>query len=422
MTKTWKIIAAVIITAIVAVVIVEVVGFINFQKNKHDEVSGTGKKLFAKSGYSILYPADWVVSLSTHTVTSNDEVDFLPANAPPFSSYIGIFKDTRSLSQVLNVFRTIEEPKYTERQIKIDGVTAYEFVNKKAQNLATVVIAYSDPPIMFGSGEYNMPEVKEALASMRFGGLTNIPTSTAIAVPAIEERFKNLEDNFFQHHFVPSSTLFYGDNSFVGGTEADEYNIISNSASDCVSVYSRYTAGGDLLSSLAGDKGFRCAVSLDIFSPQYVQALKEKVNQYTENKYNKNLFAYHVCNLQNGFDVVAGFLWSNTTSPYYIEEVKSPNSDRAPYKRIGEKVDFSKNPVLLLINKNGVHELKDVQNFGATATGGETGPCEATLNKDNTILWKCFAGLVHVDGGAHGFDAYWLLSYDGDIIRTWETK
>ena len=227
-----------------------------------------------------------------------------------------------------------------------------------------------------------------------------------------EGNLKNLENNFLRNRFVPSSTLIYG-NSFSNGNLFSDYNLSGSSGRDCISVNSAYATGGDLLSSLAGDDGLRGAVDLKNYSPRYVLNLKKQINLYTEREYGRNLFAFHVCNLDSGLDLVAGYLWSGTSSPYFI------NSDM-----IKVKDEFFNEPILVLVNKGAVIEIKDVQSFGANGTGGETGPCDAKLSADNTIAWDCFGGLGDeaVSNSTYGKVNHWQIGLDGEILNNWETR
>ncbi|MFA6486360.1 MAG: hypothetical protein WCT40_03270 [Candidatus Magasanikbacteria bacterium] len=232
-------------------------------------------------------------------------------------------------------------------------------------------------------------------------------TTTADAQTILTERLENLNSNFALNHFIPSTAKFYGQDDWL------QFYIAPSTKIDCVGVENANTLGGDLLSSLAGSDLLRSMVSLKIYTSQYIKNLKDQVNLFTQKSYDQNMFAYHVCNLKNGMDIVVGSLWSSTTSPYYIEG-----------KSIVVSEEFYQNSIVLLVNENGTHEIRDIQESTKTATGGETGPCDVALNQDNTISWQCFAGLGQDDknNSTYGKYANWTLSYDGQVIKTWQTR
>ncbi len=230
----------------------------------------------------------------------------------------------------------------------------------------------------------------------------------------LEERLRSLENNFIQNRFVPSTTALYGDRFSTSPYPVyGDFNMYDESSRDCISVYSRNTNGGDLLSSLRGDDDLRKIVPLQVFSKEYIGKLKEQVNQYTQKNYSKDMYAFHVCNVGKNIDAVVGNVWSSTNSPYRIEEYAVKVAD-----------EFWKDAIAVLVYNNTVTELKDVQIFGANATGGETGPCDATLNQNNTIEWKCFAGLSEDPNTRTTYGTYkhWTLSLDGTILKAWETR
>ena len=246
---------------------------------------------------------------------------------------------------------------------------------------------------------------------------TTLPTETDTnAAPlSIEDRLKNLNKNFLENQTIPSLTQLHGE-EFDPNFPSGYYNLTEPKNTDCVAVYSKYTSGGDLLSSLEKNQTMRSLVPLQKFSPEYITEIKTKVNQYTINQYQKNLFAFYVCNLQDGIDLVAGHLWLNTKTPYYIQD---------DYIQVANELSDSplENQVLLLINKNKVHELKNVQNFTNTATGDETEPCDAKLNSNNILEWRCFAELEESEDNMI-YEKYnnWLIGLNGEIIKTWQTK
>ena len=50
-------------------------------------------------------------------------------------------------------------------------------------------------------------------------------------------------------------------------------------------------------------------MKLEIYTPQYVMALKNNIIAYTNDKYNNDFYAFSVCHLGKSIDISAGILW-----------------------------------------------------------------------------------------------------------------
>lgn len=255
---------------------------------------------------------------------------------------------------------------------------------------------------------------------------TNIESKPTEKVDPMEEQEKNireaqkklpgrlaeLEKNFTENKFIPSTTAFYGWSLSTDPSVKYDLYTYNLSPHDCVSVYNRDTLGGDMLSSLAGDEELRAQLSLSLFSKKYIQELKDDVGNYVEKAYRTGFYAFYVCNLGKGVDLTIGNLWSTTTSPYLIEDISIKVTDA-----------FFDHPIALIRESGNIVELKDIQLFGSTATGGETEPCDITLS-DGIISWKCFAGLGDdtKNNTTYGKFQNSQIALDGTIIKNWETR
>jgi len=181
----------------------------------------------------------------------------------------------------------------------------------------------------------------------------------------------------------------------------------SEARTDCLGMTNGETYGGDLLSSLIVNDKLRNAARLKVYSTDYLKSLERKTSNYTQTTEKSDFYAFSVCNLGNGFDVTAGYLW--------------PTGKTTDRERLHDA-----QKILLLANNGKVYGFKNIQTINNTATGGEVGPCNATL-KSRNLEWSCFTGLGHEPNGQGGektFGQYknWLISSDGKILKSWDSR
>jgi hypothetical protein len=74
------------------------------------------------------------------------------------------------------------------------------------------------------------------------------------------------------------------------------------------------------------------------------------------------------------------------------------------------------------VSDNNTYVFKNIRTFVGPATGGERGPCDATLVED-AIQWTCFTGLGVDEETDTTFGKYesWLFSRNGKILRYWKS-
>lgn len=112
-------------------------------------------------GYSIEYPKDWRVDDQTNP---NKQVFIAPVDAEPFTAYISLAWDNRTL----DVIRDVSDQDYNETQVIIAGKTAYKFTHKTNENSVVVYIPYKNGFYSIDTGKYNLTEVQHAIESFEF--------------------------------------------------------------------------------------------------------------------------------------------------------------------------------------------------------------------------------------------------------------
>ncbi len=177
------------------------------------------------------------------------------------------------------------------------------------------------------------------------------------------------------------------------------FGMFSGEKKDCIG--SCLSTGGDLLSTLIFDKKLRSKFSLEIYTADYLTALKRKVDNHLLVNYNSNFMAGGVCHLGKNLDVVSGIL-----SPYEEKADWVFDNNFLRYEKKGEAV-------LLIVNGDDVFMKKSIKTC-SSFSGGEAVPCKAIL-KDEEVKWSCFAGSRDDDGKYINGSKYdvWYFSLDG---------
>lgn len=179
--------------------------------------------------------------------------------------------------------------------------------------------------------------------------------------------------------------------------ETLQYNLVrSPDLVDCASVLGGQTGGGDLLSTLIVDTATRDMLNLDVYSVEYIKSLEKNIAQKSQQLYKQNFYAFFICHLGDGVDVVAGYLnFSNEITSSY---------------KIGEE------PTLAIVNNGAVTLYQDIQLINNTATGAEVEACTPEL-VDNAIKWTCFEGLIHEGDYSVGSSLKeWTIPLDGGTV------
>jgi hypothetical protein len=173
--------------------------------------------------------------------------------------------------------------------------------------------------------------------------------------------------------------------------EESHLDFVDYEQKDCVGLYNGINHNGDLLSSLIVDEHIRGRADLDVYSPAYIASLEKKIADKAGADFDSEFYAFHVCHLDDGVDVAAGYLWLRGEDDYHTSF---------------SRTDFFKGSLALVQEEN----VKIYENFSVlnkTATGAEVSACSAS-KKFSKISWKCF-------------DSF---SYDGDslspIYLEWE--
>ena len=180
----------------------------------------------------------------------------------------------------------------------------------------------------------------------------------------------------------------------------DNYIMADSMRRDCVGVANGMTYGGDLLSSLIVDDDLRGRLDLSRCTKSYVMDLEKKLAGFTQRGYGSDFYAFSVCNLADGSDLVSGYLWPT-------------GSDTS-----AESFSYD-DGVLLLANGKDVVKIDDsVRLLNQTATGAEVFPCTGEFIKD-TVHWTCFLGFDSGEDGPTGsLMGAWTISPDtGSILN-----
>jgi hypothetical protein len=183
---------------------------------------------------------------------------------------------------------------------------------------------------------------------------------------------------------------------------------------DCVGMLNGMTNGGDLMSSLIVDDELRGKVDLSLYSKAYVMGLEKKLAHYTQTEHDSDFYAFSVCNLKDGMDLVSGYLWSMGTDPDAYKTGSAKGFDSFNFKEV----------ILLLADGDRVLEVDEsVRLLNNTATGAEVLPCDGELNGEN-IDWTCFLGLAYNDEGmaAGSRIGTWMISIDNGSVLNYEEE
>ncbi len=185
---------------------------------------------------------------------------------------------------------------------------------------------------------------------------------------------------------------------------------IEEQGTDCVGMYNGYTEGGDLLSTLIVDDDARSLMNLDIYTPEHIYDLENRIVDMTHDDYSSDLYAFKACHLGPSLDVVAGGTWPTGKSKI-VEEGKFKGDLDS---------DFPEEALLIIVNGDDMLVYDDIKLVNNTATGAESDTCNAKAEEDS-ILWSCFMGLHAVDGSVEGSKMkYWRIPLDGSEPEVWE--
>lgn len=189
--------------------------------------------------------------------------------------------------------------------------------------------------------------------------------------------------------------------------ERDDY--LEMSQVDCPAVGSdTFNKSGDLLSNMIGDPEGRKLMKLEVYTPDYVRKLENKIVRHTKSQYKSDFYAFKVCHLAENLDVAAGDLY-------------------LAGKRAASK-NF-KGSALVIVSNNKVSSYKVTNKFqsslqliNTTATGGDVAPCDIDL-QDNKVHLSCFKGFQVIGNETVGSKMqHWLFSVNGGKIeKVWET-
>lgn len=219
----------------------------------------------------------------------------------------------------------------------------------------------------------------------------------------LEERKRVLEKNYFSYQFIPRSSLIYGTaaNSMIS---ALDYSVASSTTRDCIGITNGNTSGGDLLHSLSGDIDFRSVVELRALSVAYAISLQDTVDRYIDEAYTgHDFFAYYVCHMQSGLDVVAGYVWPDDTSPYEV---------------VHNAIDINKNfftrAIVLIVNGRSVYEVSEVDTLPVESTPDNAGLCHAAQDSA-AIQWSCYSGKT-TESATSTMTRQWTITMKGVVI------
>jgi hypothetical protein len=255
-----------------------------------------------------------------------------------------------------------------------------------------------------------MKRLFAAIFCLIFGlGLSGCSSSPAPDIHTYDlggnEQIKLLKDTYAKK-WVP---LFVRAGFYREIYRGDKFmDTMSGGRSDCFGLINGNNDGGDLLTSLAEDPDSRIFAELKLYKSSYIDTLKQKVDAFSATTYKKDFFAFYVCNIKTGVDLVAGDVWDKSQFPYQV------NAEG----KVEVIPDFKKQQVMLLVNNDKVTELKDISLFTtAPDANEEVGPCDAQLQKD-AIKWTCYAGQVDDGkGSVKGKYDYWMINLDGTVSK-----
>lgn len=183
-----------------------------------------------------------------------------------------------------------------------------------------------------------------------------------------------------------------------------QLNYLLQEGSDCAWIDAGWTGGGDLLSSLIADQDAQALANLDIYTPEYLSLMEKAIVAQTNEKWNKDFYAFYVCNM-GILDVVSGYLYPKGESAFDQENPESATGD----------LDYN-DTAIAIVNGDKIQVYNYIRVIGGTATGAEPPVCTGELIMYG-VLWECFLGL-HLDenDGVDGsFMEYTTIMLDGEV-------
>jgi len=122
-------------------------------------------------GFSIKYPASW--KADGHQGEYNPIVIIYPRNPKPHEFYIIVSIEDRALDQVRESFAEFTKgspgSKFKEREILFANQRAYQFTRTDNPGFYAVYIPFSDKMFVVSAVRFDIPEVRRALRTFKFG-------------------------------------------------------------------------------------------------------------------------------------------------------------------------------------------------------------------------------------------------------------
>ncbi len=237
-----------------------------------------------------------------------------------------------------------------------------------------------------------------------------------------DERQKLLnfyKTNYFDKKIIPQSEY----KSISHQSQSDYYlYFYTYDRDDCIGYRQARTEGGDLITTLINDSETYQKVStlpafttnrqqtthLTIYTPEYLKNLSEKIQNFARTRYGRDIYTYYFCR-EGNTDIVAGSLWSASTSPYYFNEYQGVRAEEA----------FARSSTIILaVQGKTIHAYRGLPAIGDTGTGGgDVYPC-GTSAAQGHLTWRCYGGTHECTSNTTVSKDYaWTLFEDGSYSR-----
>lgn len=365
------------------------------------EVASVGKKIYSseKHHFSFQYPASWeIINKEGVIITANDERD----------AWGGTNLNLQYDFTAGGVLMEWKEIKKSEEVINKQGVKyALSFYGQDWE-------FYKNNEL---KNEYNSDLVRIFVDSDLIPGLVIFSYNKKVN-PDGEQQLRDILNTLTSTAGRASGAAYDAYKKWTLSPEilaknSADWRILNQT--DCVGLFNGRTEGGDLLSSMIADHEKMAGLTnLKTFTADYVLKLENSIVAYANKKYDKDFYAFSVCHLADGIDVVAGDLWPKGEQVATLAE-KEKMSNAGLEANI--KKNAAKGAGLMIVNNGKVMGYDDIQLISNTATGAEASPCKGKL-VGKAVVWACFQGL-HGDS-KNGIDgskmAEWTIPLDGGKV------
>ncbi len=213
-------------------------------------------------------------------------------------------------------------------------------------------------------------------------------------------RLSALDQNFTSARNVPN--LFFS-------TQQPIYAL----QTDCITIHNADPYGGDVLETILRDPALKSALPTENYTVDYLLDMRTRIQTFSQKKFHETTFVYYLCHVAPHVDMVAGYVWPTSTTPYQI--VEEPTSSAEKLFSIQVDGSFYKRPMLYLLTTSTAYALSTIPTWSTDAAGVRIAPCDARMDK-GVVVWSCLRAAGQTPNHMYfGISTTWYISLDGQI-------